>query len=330
MKKHVASPFRKIISRRLAEIFRGNDQSTQRLEQWIREYRGNEPTHFPFEILSKPMQLVARVALALDPSGLQASAMRKHKQVIKGCNEPHIREYFLEGYRVTHDIRHVNTWASYIRGCYQPGINFWLKHYARADGVAIDIGANVGVFSLALARATANSGVVFAFEPNPDTFRTLEETITENGLEKVVHPFNLAVSNHSASTWLHVPRHNNGEASLEHCKDDSRDVLVNVVKFNDWWNSEGRPTPYLIKIDVEGHEGPVIQALHDCVKETRPVLIIELSFANNQAKSIIDDITALGYTITEITDYPPYKREMTAITNQTFDVLCEPISVTIK
>lgn len=69
------------------------------------------------------------------------------------------------------------------------------------NGVVIDIGAHIGVFSV-FAATQVDSATVYSFEPDPDNFQLLLTNIEANQLENRIHPFNLAVSNTDAPRKL--------------------------------------------------------------------------------------------------------------------------------
>jgi FkbM family methyltransferase len=69
------------------------------------------------------------------------------------------------------------------------------------NGVVIDIGAHIGVFSV-LAATWADNVTVYSFEPEPDNFQLLVENTRINHLENSIKPFNIAVSDKSTPRIL--------------------------------------------------------------------------------------------------------------------------------
>jgi FkbM family methyltransferase len=70
-------------------------------------------------------------------------------------------------------------------------------------GTVLDIGANIGLFSLCAARA-AKPAAVYAFEPHPDNFRLLRENIALNRLGRRIHALPHAVAGAAGERVLHV------------------------------------------------------------------------------------------------------------------------------
>ncbi|HEQ71001.1 MAG TPA: FkbM family methyltransferase [Spirochaetia bacterium] len=78
------------------------------------------------------------------------------------------------------------------------------RRYRLSPGdVVVDVGANIGVFSL---YAAARGAKVFSFEPNPKTFSLLETNIGKNGFAGKIIPLNIAVAAHAGSATLYMAR----------------------------------------------------------------------------------------------------------------------------
>src|SRR6266853_1339350 len=81
-------------------------------------------------------------------------------------------------------------------------------------GVFLDVGANIGVYTLAMARAAGSSGSVHSFEPNPASFERLSHHVVQNGLVNV-RLNQVAVGSEEGRAKLNTPtKENTGAASL--------------------------------------------------------------------------------------------------------------------
>ncbi|TNE37237.1 MAG: FkbM family methyltransferase [Alphaproteobacteria bacterium] len=127
-----------------------------------------------------------------------------------------------------------------------------------SGGVFLDIGANVGLFSIVAAGAAGPSGTVLAFEPNPSVFVRLSTNVMFNQNEDVANilPLQVAVTSSEGEVSFLEPERNLGEGRVI-SEGEARDGPVIRV--------EGKPLTLLldehgvghvdmIKIDVEGHE----------------------------------------------------------------------------
>jgi FkbM family methyltransferase len=91
--------------------------------------------------------------------------------------------------------------ASMIKDIWEKKI--YNKNYSISDGdIVIDIGANIGIFSL---FAASNGARVYAFEPNAEAFAILRKNVEENNLGNIIKIFEYAISDHNGFIDLHIP-----------------------------------------------------------------------------------------------------------------------------
>lgn len=139
----------------------------------------------------------------------------------------------------------------------------WLRE--QDDCVFLDIGANVGLYSLI---AGANPGVkaIHAFEPVPETFRFLADNIRRNGVGRCT-PHPVGVSAAPSVSRIRVKRGHSGvstlrDASMEPIGFDST-IEIRVVgpEYLDREVDASIASRVIVKLDVEGHEEVVLNAL---------------------------------------------------------------------
>ncbi len=138
------------------------------------------------------------------------------------------------------------------------------------DRMAIDVGANKGVYSHLLARTCQG---VEAFEPNPKIYRILTRTLPHN---VVAHQ--VALSDRVGTTELIVPMSGGGfsnqTASLNPRKRNAGAGMVRVAQRT--LDSYSFSNVGFIKIDVEGFESAVLAGARETIRRERPVMQIEL------------------------------------------------------
>ena len=88
-----------------------------------------------------------------------------------------------------------------------------IKCFLKRGDYALDIGANIGDYSLVLARLVGDAGKVWAIEPIPDTFRLLSAVVKRLGLTNV-ELVNCALSDQNGSAIMEIPRHDYGGANF--------------------------------------------------------------------------------------------------------------------
>ena len=123
-----------------------------------------------------------------------------------------------------------------------------LRRLVRPGMAVVDVGANVGLYSLLLAGWVGETGCVYSFEPEPGLCDTLRENCALNGATNIV-PFQFAAGAVSGRASFQRSIFNSGNNSLG--GDESHAVSVDVVRIDDILRAQKID---LVKIDVQGHE----------------------------------------------------------------------------
>ncbi len=205
--------------------------------------------------------------------------------------------------------RDVNGRHLYKYGRYEPDLTAFLRHNLRLQpgDVVLDIGANMGWYSL-LAERLAPSGIdVFAFEPDPDNFQLLSENLRLNK-STVVTPVQQALAERDGVLQLHRYKDSNlGRHSLLPINAGPT-VDVVAVTLDHFWDSRGlgNRTPKFIKIDVEGYELPALHGGRRVLARC-PLLLAEFSPTYMRAGGIepgelLDFLAELGFTPFAVSD----------------------------
>ena len=162
---------------------------------------------------------------------------------------------------------------------WEPETKF-IREYGRKGAWAVDVGANMGLWSYAMVKSGLFNKVL-SFEPNPD----LTNELKNSGIDNITL-VNKAVSNVSGSTVLRIPIQGkfmlNGWASLESKidldTDEFKEISVEVIRLDDLNLADVA----FIKIDVEGHELSLLNGAHEFFTANRPVCIIECRERNRR------------------------------------------------
>jgi FkbM family methyltransferase len=143
----------------------------------------------------------------------------------------------------------------------------------RPGMVALDVGANVGAYSLLLGQWVGPGGRVFAFEPAPTPFKGLVRHVRLNHLEQVVHPVASAVGAAQSTAPL-VLASTAGESRLARSAEgqagqgQAGTIDVPVISIDTFCAAE-QIAPDFIKVDVEGAELDVLRGARETIRRGR-------------------------------------------------------------
>lgn len=166
--------------------------------------------------------------------------------------------------------------------------------------VVLDVGANIGLYTLPMSRAVGSTGTVVAFEPDPDNLRILKHNVEQNDCANViVMPFALGAEDGEMD--LFQVDSNRGNLSFADLAGTGRAVKVFVRRGVDVLGELGIDMPSIIKIDVEGAEPLVLSGL-----ECHPKYI-QFEFVPSHLRAlqqdpieILDHLVSVGYRLTVI------------------------------
>jgi FkbM family methyltransferase len=195
------------------------------------------------------------------------------------------------------------------RGCWEPEVTVAFNRLLKAGMVFVDIGANVGYYTLLAARAVGPSGLVHAFEPEPRNYELLGKNIQENGYTTVV-AVRKAVSDRTGASQLWLDPGDPGRHSLWGDPSGSTPVPVDTVSLDDYFGHSGR-LPDILKIDAEGAEELILSGMTRILESrNRLALIMEFYPALTRAmggppEGYIGKLCRLGFEIFPLLDGSP-------------------------
>ena len=166
--------------------------------------------------------------------------------------------------------------------------------------VAIDIGANLGEWTVPLARAVGAGGQVLACEPAPRAAKALEATLGANALRQA-EVVRCAVGDHDGSAEFTMPvvtsaGTDTGTARIGAADRGHEALSVPLSSLDSLAAERSLDRVDLIKIDVEGYERQVLDGAEATLRRFRPTLVIETGHeATGDRQAIHDRLRGLGY-----------------------------------
>ena len=182
---------------------------------------------------------------------------------------------FPGGMRLRLDLRE-SLQRDFLFGLYDRYELELLRRYLRGGGDFVDVGAHIGMYTMAAALALRGRGRVLAFEPNPAARLQLEENLGLNGCENVIVS-GRAVADAVGSTFLHLPATPDPSfSSLEAGRfPEGERIPVRTTALDLEVDAVGL-RPAMVKVDVEGGELRVLAGMARTL-DARPVLLVEVS-----------------------------------------------------
>ena len=163
----------------------------------------------------------------------------------------------------------------------------FLLEFLQPGDVFVDVGANVGVYTL-LASAVPRVSI-WAFEPSSSAFERLEENIRLNALESRVVTRRAAVGTRAGMVSVTTGRDTVNRIVVPGEEVDREEV--DMVSLDDVLGPEVRASVRLVKADVEGAEEQVLRGAAGLLRESGPVLIVE----PNDRSALAGLLDPLGY-----------------------------------
>jgi FkbM family methyltransferase len=182
------------------------------------------------------------------------------------------------GQRMAGNTRDMLQQYVYYFGLWEPDLTDWISEQLQSGDTFIDVGANIGYYSLLASKRVGKSGKVVAVEASPDIFLELRGNLDRNRATNV-RPVNIAAAQERGVLQLYRgPIHNGGETSLFEGDGYREGAVVTAAPLTEILEPCEINAARLIKLDIEGAEGIVLPGLLPLLKTGRPDLeiIVEL------------------------------------------------------
>lgn len=168
----------------------------------------------------------------------------------------------------------------------------FVRAWLRPGMHAVDVGANFGFYTLALAGAVGPTGSVHAFEPAGGTASALAASIGLNGFANArVHC--MAISHRRGVAALRM--HAQSELNAVVASEGHGTVEVRTETLDDAARELGWSNPDFLKLDVEGHEEAVVQGGARLLDSASPVVMLEVSSGTGFDFRALAALQRLGY-----------------------------------
>ena len=192
-----------------------------------------------------------------------------------------------------------------MRGYYAKTETKLLKRLIKKGMTVVDIGANIGYYTLLFSRLVGQEGRVYAFEPEPYNYSLLERSIKQNGY-KNIHLIQKALSDESGSKinlFLNKKNFGSGSFSSNNVRGETDVVVVETAMLDDYLAGK---TVDLIKMDVQGGENRVIKGAKKTLEFNNKIVIVTefwpygLENVGTLSEEFLLDLLSQGFSVRDI------------------------------
>ena len=243
-------------------------------------------------------KLIYRISLLFRNKGLgkRFPILRKMQNKLFESSRKHF--IITEGHKMYLDEKDMLGLS--LCGDYEEKMVRFMKSQVHEGDTVLDLGANIGHYTLKFSKIVGERGKVYAFEPDPINFKLLELNILINGYKNTI-PFQKAVSNKAGKVKFYIS--NAKSHNLYKC--DYHDVItVDSVKLDDFLREKKVD---FVKIDIEGAEGEAIKSTDKIIHQNKNIRILFefkkiIDKTEVSCKELLDYLEGLGFIFFQVND----------------------------
>jgi len=215
------------------------------------------------------------------------SLIKLHDCIVKGLSNQYID---VNGYRMNAGK---GDWLHYqYTGEYEPLTTQLIKDYIKPGDTVVDVGANIGYYTLLFSRLVGDTGAVFAFEPEPTNYGYLKTNIKLNGYDNIITE-QKAIADKACLMKLFIHPDNPGGHTITDSYGDIPSITVCCFSMDDYFKDIKID---FVKIDVEGAEHLVIEGMSSLIRQgVKIVFEINAELSGGHEQEIFDLLEKSGY-----------------------------------
>ncbi len=171
--------------------------------------------------------------------------------------------------------------ATYIQNYRDPGIQLFIRRSLPPGSTFVDVGANIGTYTVPASAAVGPNGKVIAIEPHPFIFEYLKRNVAGNQLQNVL-TVNAAVGATRKNALMRYEKDNPGQTHVI-SQFHAEATKVPMARLDDILSDLGIANVAYLKIDVEGYELYVLRGAKRIIDGSSSIIIqIELVDSNTE------------------------------------------------
>jgi FkbM family methyltransferase len=181
------------------------------------------------------------------------------------------------GFKIYLDLRQLHISFGVLNESYDKAEVELIRKIVPDDGLFVDVGANCGYYSLAVAAKSGFRGKVIAFEPLPVMGQLFERSIAANGWSETIDLRRIALGNAPGALPITDAELGINAGATRLAVGAGRDVAHRRVTVDTLDNALAGASPDVIKIDIEGAEGLFFHGARETIQRQKPTLVFEIN-----------------------------------------------------
>ncbi len=211
------------------------------------------------------------------------------------CSNAELHVESLYGFSLDGTLSGVVQRAVFHYGVFEPNLSAWLASTLHDGATFVDVGANVGYFSLLASRLVGPRGRVIALEPSPSNFRALERNVSRNAATNV-RMLQVAAFDREASLPLYsIPEEEFTSGASLIARVGPPEAEVRAAPLPLILTPDDLRDARVLKIDVEGAEQEVVRGLLPGLSACSRDLEMVVEVLPKNAQPIVDLLEPFGF-----------------------------------
>jgi len=215
-------------------------------------------------------------------------------------------------------------WLLYS-GNYQPALTFILQQHSPPGGYCLDIGANLGFYTIKFGQWVGGTGYVAAFEANAAMVERIQDNVALNGFSQVT-VVSAAVHSQPGQVEFFVSS-DPGKSSVNQIDKATKKIVVPAIVIDEYVSEHHLPRLDVIKMDIEGNDCNALLGAVNTLTHFRPFLVFEYKNTTppeiaDRAFSLLADLDYQLYSLSRNGEQLRFDWKTSRLTQT--DIICIP------
>lgn len=179
-----------------------------------------------------------------------------------------------------------------------------VENHVKPGDVVVDVGANIGYYTLILARLVGTTGRVYAFEPDPKNFALLQKNVVGNRYRNVTL-IPCAVTEKSGRLKLFLCDTNKGDHRIYPSEECRAQVEIQGVSLDDYLNAKEETVDF-VKMDIQGSEPGALRGMRRIIQRSPKLKMVTEFWPRGMKRfgaspdEFLDELRELGFDLSVI------------------------------